>query len=243
MLSYVHRPASGCASVDCPLLRAHVGNGGIIGGGYVKGTKKMNNATVAVNVRHELTIASPEGKDVTIRCVDLYEVSQKDGSFDGYTVGAVSSIGVNGKFRLSAFARVLAVLKVDALHAANWNKYTRVSKDPVKVARLCAELSERFDLSMGENAAAIIEKNATTDGEVKRTTKAPPKTAEEIIAAAYEKAAKGEKGRAGAAVAAVAAINPADIPAEMAATIATALRDLAEKVEARAAATAPAAAA
>jgi len=200
----------------------------------------MNNATVTTTARHELAITSPEGKDVIIRCVDLYEVSQKDGTFDGYAVGAVSSIGANGKFRLSAFARVLAVLKVDAIHAANWNKYTRVTKDPVKVARLCAELSERFDISVGENAAAIIASYAATDGEIKKATKAPPKTAEEIISAAYEKAAKGEKGRAGAAVAAVAAINPADIPAEMAATIAAALRDLAVKIEARATATATA---
>ena len=213
----------------------------MICGGYVNEAKKMNNATVTTTARHELAITSPDGKNVTLRCVDLYEVSQRDGTFDGYTVGAVSSIGANGKFRLSAFARVLAVLKVDAIHAANWNKYTRVSKDPVKVARLCAELSERFDLTVGENAAAIIAANAATDGEIKKATKAPPKTAEEIITAAYERASKGDKGRAGAAVAAIAAINPADVPAEMAATIAAALRDLAAKVEARATATAAAA--
>lgn len=197
----------------------------------------MSNATITTTARHELAITSPDGKDVIIRCVDIYEVSQRDGTFDGYAVGAVSSIGANGKFKLSAFARVLAVLKVDAIHAANWNKYTRVTKDPVKVARLCAELSERFDISVGENAAAIIAANAATAGEVKKATKAPPKTAEEIIAAAYEKAAKGEKGRAGALVATVAAINPADVPAEIAATIAAALRDLAGKIEARATAT------
>jgi hypothetical protein len=200
----------------------------------VKGNKKMNNAKVTTTARHELAITSPDGKDVIIRCVDLYEVSQKDGTFDGYAVGAVSSIGANGKFRLSAFARVLAVLKVDAIHAANWNKYTRVTKDPVKVARLCAELSERFDISVGENAAAIIAANAATDGEVKKATKAPPKTAEEIIKSAYEKAAKGEKGRAGAAIAAIAAIKPDDIPVEIANEVAAELFLLAHEIANRA---------
>lgn len=212
----------------------------MIDGAIYEGREKMSNATITTTARHELAITSPDGKGVIIRCVDLYEVSQKDGTFDGYAVGAVSSIGANGKFRLSAFARVLAVLNVDPLHAANWNKYTRVTKDPVKVARLCAELSERFDISVGENAAAIIAANAATDSEVKKTAKSAPKTPEEIITAAYEKAAKGEKGRAGAAVAAIAAINPADVPAEIAATIAAALRDLAVKIEARATATATA---
>ena len=209
----------------------------------MKGTKKMN-----VSKKEEIVLRGDE-KTVKLYGVDLYEVAGQDGVTNGYTVGAVyaeEKVGKTGEYKrseLHALERLLRVLKVDAIQSSNFNKYTKVFKTPAQAAKACDNFTTRFAVRLGRNAEELIKAGAVTAEESERAaTRAArvPKTAEDIITAAYEKASKGEKGRAGALVATVAAINPADVPSEMAATIAAALRDLAAKVEARATATATA---
>lgn len=196
------------------------------------------------NKRDEVILRGDE-KTVKLYGVDLYEVAGQDGVTNGYTVGAVyaeEKVGKTGEYKrseLHAFERLLRTLKVDALQSSNFNKYTRVFKTPAQAAKACDNFAARFAVRLGRNAEELIKAGAVTAEESERAAARAArvsKTAEEIISAAYEKAAHGEKGRAGAAVAAIAAINPADVPVEMAATIAAALRDLAGKVEEHAAA-------
>ena len=196
--------------------------------------------------KKEEVILRGDEKTVKLYGVDLYEVAGQDGVTTGYTVGAVyaeEKIGKTGEYKrseLHAFERLLRVLKIDPVQSSNFNKYTKVFKTPAQAAKACDNFASRFAVRLGRNAQVLIAAGAVTAEESERAAARAarvPKTAEEIISAAYEKAAKGEKGRAGALVATVAAINPADVPASIAATIAAALRDIAEKVEARATAT------
>lgn len=242
MLSYVHRAVRpGCLRVSvtpCPCRERRTVTGGIC-----EGEKTMN-----ASKRDEVILRGDE-KTVKLYGVDLYEVAGQDGVTNGYTVGAVyaeEKVGKTGEYKrseLHAFERLLRVLKVDALQSSNFNKYTKVFKTPAAAAKACDNFAARFAVRLGRNAEELIRAGAVTAEESERAAARAArvsKTAEEIIAAAYEKAAKG--GRLGAVVAAIAAINPADVPAEMAPTIADALRELADNVAARATATAAAAA-
>lgn len=204
-----------------------------------------------VSKKEEIILRGDE-KTVKLYGVDLYEVAGQDGITNGYTVGAVyaeEKVGKTGEYKrseLHAFERLLRVLKVDSLQSSNFNKYTKVFKTPAQAAKACDNFAARFAVRLGRNAQELIDAGAVIAEETERAAARAartPKTAADIIAAAYEKAAKGEKGRAGALVATIAAINPADVPTEIAATVAATLRDLAAKVEARATATATAAAA
>lgn len=98
--------------------------------------------------------------------VGVYECTQKDGTFDGYTVGALwgrKTAAGNERRDFSALARMIESAGLSTIAAATFNDYTRLypSKDSAIIA--AAGFVKRFKIE----AAGLLEKEAARYAEIK----------------------------------------------------------------------------